>query len=50
MEGCTEGWLMVNFETAKSLGLDVYNWGYQWFVGGTYFVCFFVVGAHLKAG
>lgn len=52
MEGCTEGWLMVNFETATNFGLDVYNWGYQWFVGGwhIYFVCVFFVGAHLKAG
>lgn len=50
MEGCTEGWLMVNFETATNFGLDVYFGGTSglW-VGGSYFVIFFV-GAHLKAG
>lgn len=51
MEGCTEGWLMVNFETATNFGLDVYFGGTSglW-VGGTYIFCVFFVGAHLKAG
>ena len=42
---------MVNFETATNFGLDVYFGGTSglW-VGGSYFVCVFFVGAHLKAG
>ena len=41
MEGCTEGWMMVNFETANNFGLDVYFGGTSglW-VGGSYFVFF----------
>ena len=50
MEGCTEGWLMVNFETATNFGLDVYFGGYQWFVGGWLIFCDFFCRSTSESG
>ena len=50
MEGCTEGWLMVNFETATNFGLDVYFGGYQWFVGGWLIFCDFFCRSTSQSG